>query len=202
MKKLKNLALVLSGVVLGVSISLTPEIHAATKLLGGKVAKVVDVKLNGKKIGEGAIISSTTYLPVRALVDSLNGVEVGSVTSNAVNLVVTTNEETDVTAPGPDLTIPENTTDLDVEKNNKIAILKNEISGLKLIISNAEKELENQKKQAEDQRIKAENDKTEPGAQRTLYEILKKAVSDSEKQISEYKAQLADLESQLAELQK
>lgn len=194
MKKLKNLALVLSGVVLGVSISLTPEIHAATKLLGGKVAKVVDVKLNGKKIGEGAIISNTTYLPVRAVVNSLNGVEVGTVTSNEVNLVTTSanivngNEN--------------NASNTDIEKTNSIVQLKNKIDGLKLIIKNTEEELANQIEIVDELKIKADNDKSEAGAQRTQYLGFKKTMENTEKLLEDYKAELADLESQLAELQK
>lgn len=91
---IKNLGLLFAGAVIGVTISFAPDIQAATsKLLGGEVAKVITVKKDGVVIGEGGIINNTTYLPVRTVVNSVNGIEVGSVNSSEVNLVSTDEDQ-------------------------------------------------------------------------------------------------------------
>ncbi|WP_339182908.1 hypothetical protein [Paenibacillus sp. FSL R5-0701] len=92
---IKNLGLLFVGAVIGVTISFAPDIQAATsKLLGGEVAKVITVKKDGVVIGEGGIINNTTYLPVRTVVNSVDGIEVGSVNSSEVNLVSTSENQT------------------------------------------------------------------------------------------------------------
>jgi hypothetical protein len=74
---LKTISTLLVGVVIGLGISFSPEIQAAAdKLVGQKVSKTMDVKLNDKSIGQAAVIEGTSYLPVRALSENL-GVTVG-----------------------------------------------------------------------------------------------------------------------------
>lgn len=88
MPKLKSLSLIFIGVIVGFVISFSTDIQAATnKLLGGKVTKVVTVKKDGVVIGEGGIINGTTLLPVRSLVNSIEGIEVGEVSSSEINLI-------------------------------------------------------------------------------------------------------------------
>lgn len=86
MSKLRSLSLVLAGVILGIGISYSSEIQAAAnKLLGSKVSNVLNVKINKKSIGSGAVINGTTYVPLRAAATSL-GLEVTKVDSNEVTL--------------------------------------------------------------------------------------------------------------------
>lgn len=99
-KLLKNIGLLFTGAVVGVAISFAPDIQAATsKLLGGTVAKVITVKKDGNVIGEGGIINNTTYLPVRTVVNSVDGIEVGSVSSSEVNLVTSDTVSDTVSEP-------------------------------------------------------------------------------------------------------
>jgi len=190
MKKLKNLALVLSGVVLGIAITLTPEIHAATsKLLGGKVVKVVDVKLNGKKIGEGGIISNTTYLPVRAVVDSLNGVEVGSVTSNEVNII----------------TLDTGMNEEEIKKQDALNLLKNKIEIKTNEVTSKQNEIDNINKLISEYQTKV--DAAKQKGVTTTDEIPLKIYKETElprsqEELEKLQKELSDLESQLAELQK
>lgn len=132
MSKIKNLALIGIGLVLGVGISFAPDINAAaSKLLGGKVTKVITVKKNGQTIGEGGVINGTTYLPVRALVNAVDGIEVESVNSSEVNL---TTKESD----GVRSSIAQQEQDAMNEKAAKISKLNNEISALKIKIKNVQ----------------------------------------------------------------
>ncbi|MEI2285029.1 hypothetical protein [Paenibacillus polysaccharolyticus] len=82
---IKNLSLVTSGLVLGIGISFSGDISAATsKLLGGKVGKVMTVTLDNKNIGEAPVIGGTSYVPVRTAANSL-GLEV-TVEGNEIKL--------------------------------------------------------------------------------------------------------------------
>ncbi|MGG1643041.1 hypothetical protein ACIFQM_17620 [Paenibacillus sp. NRS-1782] len=77
MKNIKTISTLLVGIVIGLGISFSPQIQAAAdKLVGQKVTKTMDVKLNDKSIGQAAVIEGTSYLPVRALSENL-GVTVG-----------------------------------------------------------------------------------------------------------------------------
>ncbi|MGR6764448.1 hypothetical protein ACU1JV_21845 [Paenibacillus sp. T2-29] len=77
MKKIKTISTLFVGIVIGLGISFSPQIQAAAdKLVGQKVTKTMNVKLNDKSIGQAAVIEGTSYLPVRALSENL-GVTVG-----------------------------------------------------------------------------------------------------------------------------
>ncbi|KGE19405.1 hypothetical protein [Paenibacillus wynnii] len=82
---MKKIGVLLVGIVIGAGLTLSPQIYGAgAKLLGAKVDKTLEIKLNGTSIGQGAVIDGTSYLPVRAAANAL-GLEV-SVDSKQVNL--------------------------------------------------------------------------------------------------------------------
>lgn len=219
MSKLKNLSLILGGIVIGVAISLSSDIQAATSaLLGGKVTKTITVKKDGQVIGEGGIINGTTYLPVRTIVNSVEGIEVGTVTSSEVNLV--SSKETSETSP-----VEVNPTEKakqeeeamkleSVEKNQKykelrasIKELENKIEDAKYksgIVStreyiSAKTMVENFEKNIDSLR---EADKKLYEHYKSEIERMDKEKSEAEANLPIYQQQLSDLESQLAELQK
>ena len=60
------------GLIIGAVLMMSGQLYAAAPLIGKKVANTVSVKLNGKSIGSGIIVDSTTYLPVRTVATALN----------------------------------------------------------------------------------------------------------------------------------
>jgi len=71
MKILKGLSLLLSGVVLGIGISFSPQIYAATsELLGSTVTSIFTIEQNGVKIADSAIINGSAYVPVRVMAEA------------------------------------------------------------------------------------------------------------------------------------
>lgn len=222
MRKIKNLALIGIGIVIGVGVSFAPDIHAATsKLLGGKVTKVITVKKDGKTIGEGGIIDGTTYLPVRTLVNSIDGIEVGNVTSSEVNLVSSEDGTPENNADPSAGTTPE----IDLTEKAKqeqdalnkqaeaISKLNNEISALKIKIKNVQsiadeptfESTANLKKRIELYESRVQQYPEIQGELNGYKDKLKKIEDDAaaaQKELEGLKSQLSSLESQLAELQK
>lgn len=82
MKKLVNVANLAFGIILGITISFSPQIYGASiTLLGKDVDKQMEVKLNDKVIGQAGVIEGTSYIPVRAFANEYNlDVEVNSTT--------------------------------------------------------------------------------------------------------------------------
>lgn len=86
MKKWRGVGLIAIGFLIGIGVSFAPELQAASsKLLGSSVGNVLQVKLDGKSIGEGGVISGTTYVPLRTVANNL-GAEVVRVNKNEVVL--------------------------------------------------------------------------------------------------------------------
>lgn len=191
-KQLKNISLVLSGVVLGVAISFSGEISAATsKLLGGKVGKVMTVTLDDKSIGEAPVIGGTSYVPVRAAANEL-GLEV-AVEGNEVKLTTPEDQtEPDVALPGVD-------EDNSQSDEKKIELTK-KIEGIKYSINSKEKTLELKQKQLHDFTTAAEADPSGKTPLWTMVTEMQKDVDAGQKTVDELKAELAELEAQLAAL--
>lgn len=206
-KHLKNFSLVLSGVVLGVAISFSGEISAATsKLLGGKVGKVMTVSLDDKKIGDAPVIGGTSYVPVRTAANEL-GLEV-AVEGNEIKL--TTPDES--TEPG-DVSVPTNgdlaqkakeeQAELDRQaeelnaKNAQIRELEQKVETAKRSISSSKKDIESVQKMLDDAKSMA-------AAGNKAFESVAKSyeedIATSEKYIVEQEKVLVGLESQLAAL--
>lgn len=183
-KHVKNISLVLGGVVLGVAISFSGDISAATsKLLGGKVGKVMTVTLNNKSIGDAPVIGGTSYVPVRTAANSL-GLEV-KVSGNEI--ILNTPEEQSPTEQGPDTASVEKK-----ELEIQIERVKRKIASSKAALVNRGNELEAAKKVV---------DAGSTGFV-SVVESLQKSYDESKEYIAEQEKELADLESQLAALDK
>lgn len=215
MSKIKNFALIGIGLVLGIGVSFAPDIHAATsKLLGGKVAKVITVKKNGKVIGEGGIINNTTYLPVRTVVNSINGIEVGSVSSSEINLVTTDEGDPDVSTGTPTEPTPivDNSDQIRVkisELDGKIGEVKMKISNAENVISSKESALSfiktSQEMMENMEKLKASGsplyNEDQYNGYKQRIETMQNNINTAEHELPALKQQLADLEKQKQELQ-
>lgn len=191
-KHLKNFSLVLSGVVLGVAVSFSGEISAATsKLLGGKVGKVMTVSLDDKKIGDAPVIGGTSYVPVRTAANEL-GLEV-AVEGNEIKL--TTPEE--VSEPVVTTPVEQPAAEVDSEQKQE---LNNKIEEAKRSINSKEKSLEFKRQQLSDFKTAAEADPSGKTPLWTMVTEMQKDVDAGQKSVDTLKAELASLESQLAEL--
>lgn len=197
-KNVKNIGLVLSGVVLGVAISFSGEISAATsKLLGGKVGKVMTVTLNNKSIGEAPVIDGTSYVPVRTAANSL-GLEV-KVSGSEINLTSPTpaDDSDQITAQKDALNREIN--NLTVEIKNLQNVLDKKDTILRRIDSDTEylKKMEESKARGSDFYSDSLIESTKDGIANS-----KKILEDAEKNLPVLKEKLAGLESQLAALDK
>lgn len=210
MSKLKNIILVASGVFIGVAISFSTDIYAATsKLLGSNVSKVVTVKKNGKVIGDGAVINGTTYLPVRAIVNTINGIEVGSVDSTEVNLITPSSDDLAVIAAKEQEEMDRKTK----EYNDAVTELRTNIKSVQKQIEEAQFNINIEETSTSYKTAKIAVELYEKGnggansesgylAYKAEYDRLNKAKEDAILSLPRLKEQLAGLESQLAELQK
>ncbi|MGF6352491.1 putative RNase H-like nuclease (RuvC/YqgF family) [Paenibacillus sp. 4624] len=203
MKKIvKNIGLVMGGVVIGVSISFSGDISAATsKLLGVKVGKVMTVSLDNKNIGDAPVIGGTSYVPVRTAANEL-GLEV-SVEGNEIKLS-TPEEEPVVSTPineGTDEINKEELTvqisNLNVEIRNLEDVLSKKETILRRINSDTEylKKMEESKARGSDFYSDALIETTKEGIANS-----KKTLSDAEAVLPKLQAKLTELESQLAAL--
>lgn len=188
-KQVKNIGLVLSGVVLGVAISFSGEISAATsKLLGGKVGKVMTVTLNDKSIGEAPVIGGTSYVPVRVAANEL-GLEV-NVTGSEIKLT-TPEEQSDSEVISPTTEEPTAVDGAKIkELEIKIERVKRKIASSKTALANRGNELEAAKGV-----VAAGSDGFV-----SVVESLQKSYDESVKYIADQEKELADLEAQLAAL--
>jgi len=203
MKYIRNLSLVLAGFVLGAAVTFTPQIQAAaSKLLGSKVGNVLNVKIDNKSIGQGAVINGTTYLPLRVTANEM-GLEVTKVDSKEVAL-----------SSGSELPINDVPT---IDNSEKIKELQNQISELNGNIKSAKSVLgnkENALRQIESSQEYLSNYEKYKDSGSDFYteeyrkifvekmNNLQKVIDDAEKNIPIWEQQLSELEAQLAELQK
>lgn len=198
MKKTGKISLILAGFVLGVAVTSSPTIHAATfKLLGSKVSAVLNVKINNKSIGDGAVINGTTYVPLRSA-------------ANQMGLEVTKVDSTEVTLTG------QNITDNSDQIRTKINEIDGKIGDLNVKIRNANDVISNkdainrQISRDEDNlklmdNMKANNspmydDNTYKATQQRI-DNSKKTLSDAETNLPIWQQQLADLQKQKADLE-
>lgn len=188
-KWIKNVSLVLGGVVLGVAISFSGDISAAaSKLLGGKVGKVMTVTLDNKNIGEAPVIGGTSYVPVRTAANELGlGVKVSG---NEIQL--TSPEESAVNTP-----VEQPAVEVDSVQKQE---LNNKIEETKSSINSKEKSLEFKRQQLTDFKTAAEADPTGKTPLWTMVTEMQKDVDAGQKSVDALKAELADLEAKLAGL--
>lgn len=210
MKKIKDLSLIISGVILGLGLSFSPQIYAATSsLLGSKVDKVISVKLDKVELGKAIAIDGVSYLPVRSLSTALDvGVDY---TSSEINLTsskgATTMEVAPETTGQTTLTNDEKNVKKD-EINSKIGILKMDIQGAKDVLSNKESSKEFIVSLDESiQRLYRMKDNNSPGYSeekvnniQAQIDKTKKNLSDAETNLPIWEAELIVLEAELAAL--
>lgn len=195
-KTLKNLSLVFAGIVVGVVISYSPDIYAASsKLLGTKITKVMNVNYNSKFIGEAPVINGVSYIPVRAAANELGlGIEV----EKEINLIAPESSESSIEPSSP---TPNTPTEPVVDNTEKINQLKEQIEFLKSDIAKKEKE-----KAEYEATLKNKPSTYEEGirgdSQRAFYDNIEQNYKSNDRILEMQKKNLADYESQLAELQK
>ena len=199
LKKIKELSLILSGMVLGIAIVYSPTIYAATtSLLGTKVDKVMTVKLNTKKIGDAVVINGTSYLPVRATANAFKA----GVVLNSTEINLTSDVDIDpgfsVTpnVPVSDAAEVERLVKVDGEKHKiglKIKNKKEDILMDEFYIDDAQKRIDVYNNvPLIDGKVRAD---IQPELDR-----LNGVISLSKSEMDKHKVELADLESQLAAL--
>jgi predicted RNase H-like nuclease (RuvC/YqgF family) len=203
---MKKIGLILIGIVIGAGITLSPQIYGAgAKLLGAKVDKTMEIKLNGKSIGQGAVIDGTSYIPVRSAANALGmGVSVDSTQVNLTtlnsaeqNAAIAREEQAkmDQEQQGKDNAafIEKLNRDIASSKrkiesyNNAMNRISNEITRTKNMLDTV-----NANAQAPEESIKEAQEK---------YNTAVNAESEMQKKIDAEQKNLADLESQLASLQ-
>lgn len=199
MKSIRNISLILAGFLLGVAVTFTPQIKAATnKLLGSKVGNVLNVKIDDRTIGEGAVINGTTLVPLRVIANEA-GMEVIKVDSKEV--VLSSGSEIPVND------IPSNNQD---EISSRITELTKNIKTAKSVLSNKEGALRQIKASQEYlnnyEKLKDTGSEfyTEEYRKVELDKMnnLQKVLDDAERNLPIWEKELSDLESQLTELQK
>jgi len=196
-KTLKNLSLVISGIIVGVAISYSPDIYAASsKLLGTKITKVINVNYNSKFIGEAPVINGVSYIPVRAAANELG---LGIAVEKEINLTSPESLESSIEPSLPDTS---NTpAEPVVDNTEKIKQLKEQIEFLKSDIAKKEKE-----KAEYEATMKSKPSTYEDGirgdSQKAFYDNIEQNYKSNDRILEMQKKNLADYESQLAELQK
>lgn len=227
MKKFRNLSLILAGFALGVTVAYSPQIHAAaSSLLGSKVGKVLNVKVNNKSIGSGAVINGSTYVPLRAAANAM-GMEVASVDTKEVNLVSAPDDtgtiepaEPTETAPAEDLSEKAKAEQEQLnKKTEEINVIETKINDTKQKISDAEnflsdsyKELAAKQIQTEKQSLEifqrmfdadpSEANKALVDGSKSRIDKFNSNIKSAETNLPSLKQQLSDLEAQLAALHK
>ncbi|MFD2334712.1 hypothetical protein ACFSR7_36170 [Cohnella sp. GCM10020058] len=113
------------GTLFGAALMLGVQAGAAS-LTGSKVAGTKDVTLNGKTVGQAAIINNSSYLPVRAMSDSLGlGIDLSG---GKINLTEPSKEvNKPVTETDPADTVESLTSQINLTKS-RIVFLENWLS--------------------------------------------------------------------------
>ena len=196
---MKKIGMLLVGIVIGVGLTLSPQIYGAgVKLLGAKVDKTLDIKLNGTSIGQGAVIDGTSYIPVRAAANAL-GLEV-SVNSKQVDLQGKTSEE--LTAIAQKEQEETDNTGKIASLNAQIKISKSKVESYVKAVESGEKMVETKKQTYDEVMNNPYAGQEGKDLEARTYELAKQALETRKANLAEEKAKLADLEAQLAELQK
>ncbi|MNV06764.1 hypothetical protein D3C71_971630 [compost metagenome] len=196
---MKKIGLLIVGIIIGAGLTLSPQIYGAgAKLLGAKVDKTLDIKLNGNSIGQGAVIDGTSYLPVRAAANAL-GLEV-SVDSTQVNLQGKSNEELAEIAQKEQAEMDKVSKISSLEI--KIKLSKQKIESLESAITGTEKTVSSRLSQLNAAKANSQISEEILNRAQINYDDAVKAVDTNKANLAAEQANLASLEAQLAELQK
>jgi hypothetical protein len=195
----KSFGHVLFGVIIGVSISFSPQIYGASaKLMGKEVDKQLEVKLNDKVIGQAAVIEGTSYLPVRAL-------------ANEFQLDVAVNTTTiTLSSPSAEENAKEAQRQQDEsDKSTKIRTLtsqielsKEKIAGYEESVTFCEKRVTETKANVDYLANTGKGDQVQKDLTKQSYDAAVAALENVNSLLAAEKINLADLEAQLAALQK
>ncbi|WP_438351567.1 hypothetical protein ACP8HI_13550 [Paenibacillus sp. FA6] len=192
MKKLKSTSLILLGVILGLGLSFSPQIYAATSgLLGSTVSGIFTIEQNGKKIADSAIINGSAYVPVRLMAEAtgtLLTVEGKVITLGKSGMTQLTSEEFEIeTAKVNKLNADKRT--LEIKIKNK----KEEIASAEYNIQNAQKRIDVYNE------VPLQNGEIRGDVQTEIDRYQAEINSDNDRLVIANK-ELVDLETQLAEL--
>lgn len=197
--KLKSLSLVVAGIVIGVVISYSPEIYAASsKLLGSKVTNTINVKLDNKLIGEAPVINGTSYVPLRTAATELGlEIQVGKEIS-----LTSTDKTTEVSKPTTETPeTPQTKTEPVVDNSEKISNLQQQIKTVKDDIASTEKKVSEEKASIENMKSTTPMG-VEDRVNQSVIQTIENSYNRNVKYLEVLKKNLAEYESQLAELQK
>jgi len=187
----------LIGAVAGAVLMFGIQAGASGVLTGSKVAGEKAVNFNGKSIGQAAIINNTSYLPVRAVANSL-GLDI-NLDGRAINL--STPES--VTAPSESAdpvvnTVVYNNTTYYIhndDESNRFADLINKLNVAQSTIGQYSSILPTWQKMVDG--FEANNQTNDP-----QYKVMKDEVDDMKAKLSAALQTQSDIESQLKEFTK
>lgn len=195
---MKKIGTLLLGIVIGAALTFSPQIYGAgAKLIGSKVDNTLDIKLNGKSIGQGAVINGTSYLPVRSAANALGlGVKVDSTT---VDLTGKSNEELAAIAKKEQQEMDR----LDQISKTQALIEKSkrDIDGYESSLESSESTLKSRKEQLDTVNSNPNIGEVYKDRAQNNYDEAVKSIDELKTKIEAEKKNLADLEAQLAALQ-
>lgn len=199
---MKKIGMLVIGILIGIMLTLSPQIYGAgSKLLGSKVDNTLDIKLNGKSIGQGAVIEGTSYLPVRSAANAL-GLEI-SVDSKQVNLQGKSSSDLSKKADEEqqELINTENKANEITNLTAQIKLSKQNIASLENAIPYSEKTLTSRLNQLNAAKANSQISQEILDRAQSNYDDAVKAVETNKENLATEQHNLADLESQLAALQ-
>lgn len=200
---MKKIGMLLVGIIIGAGLTLSPQIYGAgAKLLGAKVDKTLEIKLNGTSIGQGAVIDGTSYLPVRAAANAL-GLEV-SVDSKQVDLNSATRDELAKKADIEQQALIDSETKSNAitTLNAQIKLSNQKIVSLETAIIGSEKTVATRLDQLNAAKANSQISQEILDRAQNNYDEAVKALEANRDKLTAEQQNLADLETQLADMQK
>lgn len=194
----KSYGHILLGVIIGVSISFSPQIYGASaSLLGKDVDKQMEVRLNDKVIGNAAVIDGTSYIPVRSF-------------ANEFQLDVSVNTKT-ITLTSPSAEENAKEAQLQQDESDKLTKIRTLTSQIKISkekvtqyaesVTLCEKRVSEAKVKVDYLASTGKGDQVQKDLTQQSYESAVAALENVNSLLAAEKTNLADLESQLAALQ-
>jgi hypothetical protein len=196
---MKKIGTLIIGIIIGVGLTLSPQIYGASvKLLGKDVDNQLEVKLNDKVIGQAAVIEGTSYIPVRAFANEYQ-LEV-AVDSKSITLTSPTAEENAKEAQRQQDESDKATKITTL--NSQIEISKANVESYSNGVEYAEKKLASVKISYDEVMSNPNGSQEYKDSETKRYEGFKQTLENAKALLAKEQANLADLESQLAALQK
>lgn len=184
------------GLIVGALLMFSSQIYAASsKLLGNEVDNVMDVSLEGKTIGQAAVIDGTSYIPVRTLAEEFNlkvNVSPGEIKlSNPTAEENAKKAEENTKKAADEQAVNDKMTDLEVKKGtieSNIESIKYDITSDQEIIAINQTKLESPYKEIRDV------------AQKNI-DKLNQRITDNQTKLIQCESELADVNAQIAALE-